>query len=176
MKSSEGRWNAVRAYGLDDLETWLESAPITHAWLSEILGLHPHGLLPAETWWASWSRATDPQFPAAAVLAGRKNEVEALQAKLADSGQIITVQGASYDDVFAFVSALALAEVKVGRSLLARMAFIDKVEAWRRLRDHPVSLVLVPRAQEIIDDLGTRSMHHPVLANGSRKRRENLRV
>jgi len=44
-KSSEGRWKSVLAYGVDDLETWLESAPITHAWLSELLGFHPHGLL-----------------------------------------------------------------------------------------------------------------------------------
>jgi hypothetical protein len=169
-KSSEGRWKAVRAHGLDDIETWLESAPITHAWLSELLGFHPHGLLPAETWWASWSGATDPQLPAAVVLAGRKNEVEALQAKLAEPGQIITVQGASHDDVFAFVSALAVTDRKASSSVFARMALIDKVEAWRRLRDHPASLILVPRTQEVIDELGAGTIHHlivPIVGGGS---------
>jgi len=40
-KAADERWRAVRAYGLDDIETWLESAPVTHAWLSELVGLHP---------------------------------------------------------------------------------------------------------------------------------------
>lgn len=163
-KSSEGRWKVVRGHGVDDLETWLESAPITHAWLSELLGLHPHGLLSAETWWASWSAATEPLFPAAAVLAGRKNNVDALRSKLAGPGQVITIQGASYDDVIAFISALALMDADIdGGLFLSRMALIDKVEAWRRLRDHPVPLVLVPRTQEVIDDLGRGSVHHLIV-------------
>jgi hypothetical protein len=163
-KSSESRWKAVRAYGVDDLETWLESAPITHGWLSELLGFHPHGLLSAETWWRAWSGATVPSLPATMVLAGRSNEVEALRAKLAGPGQIITIQGASRDDVVAFISALALTNAESqDESLLSRMAFIDKVEAWRRLRDHPMPLVLVPRAQEVIDDLGAGSLHHLIV-------------
>jgi hypothetical protein len=92
-KSAEGRWKAVRAYGVDDLEAWLESAPITHAWLSELLGFHPHGLLSAENWWTSWSGATTAPFPAAAVLAGRNSNADELRATLAGPGQITTVQG-----------------------------------------------------------------------------------
>jgi len=170
VKSSEGYWKAVRAYGVDDLETWLESAPITHAWLSELLGFHPYGLLSAETWWTSWSGATAPPFPAAAVLAGRKNQAEALREKLAEPGQIITVEGASTEDVIAFVSALVLTDIEIyGRVRLSRMAIIDKVEAWRRLREHPMPLVLVPKTQEVIDDLGVGSIHHlivPIVGGG----------
>ncbi len=169
-KSSEGRWKAVRAYGVDDLETWLESAPITHAWISELLGFHPHGLLSAETWWTSWSGATEPPLPAAVVLAGRSDQADALRAKLAEPSQIITVQGASRDDVIAFISALALTDAEAqGGLLLSRMALIDKVEAWRRLRDHSLPLVLIPRAQEVIDDLGVGSVHHlivPIVGGG----------
>jgi hypothetical protein len=163
-RSAEGRWKAVRAYGIDDLETWLESAPITHAWLSELLGFHPHGLLSAETWWTSWSGATTPPLPAAVVLAGRSDQVTELRAKLAGPGQLTTVQGASPDDVIAFISALALTDAEAqGGLLLSRMALIDKVEAWRRLREHPVPLILVPRTQEVIDDLGAGSAHHLIV-------------
>ena len=35
-KTGEGRWKTVRALGVDDVETWLEAAPVTHAWLSEV--------------------------------------------------------------------------------------------------------------------------------------------
>jgi len=169
-KAAEERWRAVRAYGVDDIETWLESAPVTHAWISELLGFHPHGLLPAETWWTSWSGATTPPFPADAVLAGREHEVEALRAELASPGHIITVSGASRDDVVAFVSALGLVDDAHGGALLARTALIDKVEAWRRLRDHKTSLVLVPRTAEVIDECGIGSTHHlivPVVSGGS---------
>jgi hypothetical protein len=61
-KEVDGKWKAVRAYGLDDIETWLESAPVTHAWLSERLGLHSHGLVAAEAWWARWSAACSRRF------------------------------------------------------------------------------------------------------------------
>ncbi len=36
-RTKDNRWNRVRAYGIDDVETWLESAPITHAWFSSNL-------------------------------------------------------------------------------------------------------------------------------------------
>lgn len=163
-KSSDGRWRAVRAYGVDDIETWLESAPITHAWISELLGFHPHGILSAETWWASWSGATLPPFPAAAVLAGRKEEADNLRAKLAGPSQIVTLQGLSKDDVFAFVSALALTDAGVhDAALLSKMAFIDKVEAWRRLREHTTTLALVPMTQAVADDMGASSVHHLIV-------------
>lgn len=169
-KSSDGPWKAVRAYGVDDLETWLESAPITHAWLSELLGFHPHGLLSAETWWTSWSGLTKPPFPAAAVLAGRNSEADALRAKLAGPGEIITVQGASRDDIIAFLVALALISPKAhGEIIFSRMALIDTVEAWRRLRNHPVPLTIIPRTQEVINDLGVGSEHHlivPIVGEG----------
>lgn len=169
-KSSEGRWKAVHAYGVDDLETWLESAPITHAWLSELLGFHPHGLLSVETWWGAWSGATMPSIPATMVLAGRSNEVEELRTKLAGPGQIITVQGTSRDDVVAFICALALTNAESqDESLLSRMALIDEVEAWRRLRGHSMPLILVPRTQKVIDDVGVGSAHHlivPIVGGG----------
>jgi hypothetical protein len=170
QKSQKGRWKDVRGYGIDDIETWLESAPITHAWLSELLGFHPHGLVSAEMWWASWSGSTVVSFPAAAVLAGRKDEADNLCARLAGPGRITTVQGASYEDVFAFISAVALEDAEKGGSLLSRMALIDKVEAWRRLRDYSGTLILVPRAQEVVSDLGTGSAHHlivPIVDGGT---------
>src|SRR6266542_5266534 len=85
-KAAEGRWKDVRAHGVDDVETWLESAPITHAWLSEVVGLRPYGLITAETWWSRWSAATTPPFPSAAVVAGRDAEVAALPATTAADG------------------------------------------------------------------------------------------
>jgi hypothetical protein len=156
-----GRWRSVCAYGLDDIETWLEAAPVTHAWLSELLGLHPHGLIAAEAWWFRWSGATSPAFPADAILAGRDEAMKAVAARLAQPGQITTVQGASHDDVLSFISAFCIRNTSVdGGQLLARTAFLDDVAAWRRWRDHAEPLVLVPTTQTVADDLDRASPHH----------------
>jgi hypothetical protein len=61
-----GRWREVRAYALDELHGWLDEAPVTHAWLSELMGLTPHGLKTTARWWEDWSGRTDPALPPAA--------------------------------------------------------------------------------------------------------------
>jgi hypothetical protein len=163
-KEADERWQAVRAYGLDDIETWLESAPVTHAWLSELVGLHPHGLVAAEAWWARWSGATSPAFPAAAVLAGRDEAIGALEAQLARPGQIITVQGASRDDVLSSISALGIRNARVdGGQLFARTAFIDEVAAWRRWREHSTPLLLAPATEDVAAELDPASPHHLIV-------------
>jgi hypothetical protein len=156
-----GRWREVRAYALDELHGWLDEAPVTHAWLSELIGLTPHGLKTAERWWEDWSGRTDPALPAAVVLAGRDNEVESIGKVLAGSGRLVTIAAPSREDAFAFVAATAVAAAdEDGGALLARMAFIDRVEAWRRLREHRRPLVLVPLNDEIAADMAQGSSHH----------------
>src|SRR5450759_3442937 len=78
-RQQEGIWREVRVYDVHDLETWLEQAPVTHAWISEQLGFEPYGICAAESWWDGWSRATSPPFQESLVLAGRSQDVEALQ-------------------------------------------------------------------------------------------------
>jgi hypothetical protein len=63
-KNGDRRWKNVRGYGVDDIEEWLESAPVTHSWVSELLGLAPHGYQAAERWWRKWAAATSPVLPA----------------------------------------------------------------------------------------------------------------
>jgi hypothetical protein len=159
-RAVEGRWKAVRALAVDDVDTWLEAAPITHAWLSELVGLHPHGLVTAQTWWNTWSSATNPAFPRAAVVAGRDAAVTALRSELSRPGRLVTIRGSSRDEVAAFVSSLALNEERSDAgTLLARTAFVDDVEAWRRLRDHQTSLVLVALADQVASEFAPGSPH-----------------
>ncbi len=162
-RASDGRWREVRAYGVDDVVTWLESAPVTHAWLSDLLGLHPYGLIAVDTWWASWAAATAPAFPSAAVLAGRRDAMKALQELLVQPPQVITIQSASFEDVLAFVGALVIsrADDDAG-ALLARLAIIDDVGTWRALRDHPTPLVLVPQGDAVEEARGG-SPHHVIV-------------
>jgi hypothetical protein len=59
-RTTEGRWAEVRALGLDDIEMWLEDAPVTSAWFADLLELGPFGMRAVETWWRRWAGATSP--------------------------------------------------------------------------------------------------------------------
>jgi hypothetical protein len=163
-KGQEGHWREVRAYGVDDLEAWLEDAPVTWAWISELMGLQSHGLETAQRWWGDWAAETEPALPVAAILAGRESVVEKLRLALAGPGQLITIAGASYDDVLSFLCAVAIAETEQdGGALLARAAFIDRVEAWRRWRDRRRPLLLAPINDEVAAAMAAGSEHHLIV-------------
>ena len=163
-REKDKRWNAVRAYGIDDLETWLESAPITHAWISERLGLKPHGLQTAEAWWTSWSKATEPALPGDVILAGRDNVAQRLRETLAGPPQIISLGGDSVDDVLAFVAAVALRDEAEGAGdVSARTAFVDDVGTWRSLAEHDRPLVLVTKSPAVMEEARSAPGHHVIV-------------
>ena len=163
-RARDGRWREVRAYGVDDVVTWLEAAPATHLWLSERLGLHPYGRVTAETRWANWTSRTDPPLTHEFVLAGRGQEVDNLVERLGKSPSIMTIGGASLDEVQAFVAAVGVqAESRGEGRLLARMIFVDELAAWRRLITSPSPLVLVPIRTEFADDIPPDCPHHVVV-------------
>ncbi len=74
-KRGDERWRDVKALGVDDLDTWLRYAPVTHARLSEKLGLQPHGIATTKAWWESFAHATLPVLPVNAVPADRVQAV-----------------------------------------------------------------------------------------------------
>ncbi len=163
-RTKDNRGNRVRAYGIDDVETWLESAPITHAWVSEQLGLKPHGLQTADTWWRSWSTGTDPPLTIEIVLAGRAFAAQALREALAAGPQITTLRADSLDEVLAVGAAVAMQEDAADRSeLLARIAFVDDVGTWRSLAGHGRPLVLVARSPEVIAEAQSAPNHHVIV-------------
>src|SRR6266567_2420651 len=163
-KTGENRWGEVRAYGLDDIETWLESAPVTHAWISEVLGLHPFGMRSAEAWWDSWSSQTNPALTAPLVLSGRDNEIAALSARLSGAAQVTTIKGTSLEEIQAFLSAVAVQADASGMSqLLARMALVDDPAAWRALIVQQSPLLLVPTNESLKAEIPSGRPHHFLL-------------
>jgi hypothetical protein len=163
-KSAEGRWNEVRAYGVDDVEAWLESAPITHAWISEQLGLEPYGMRTIDAWWDAWAAATTPALTVDTVLAGRAGTAAAFRTTLEGAPQITTVLADSRDEAMAFVAAVALAVDNNGHGeLLARTAFVDDVGTWRVLADQARPLILVARTPEVIAEARSAPNHHVIV-------------
>jgi hypothetical protein len=163
-RTAEKRWAEVRAYGVDDIETWLETAPVTWAWISERLGLHPTGVRSAESWWDSWSAKTAPVTTAPLVKAGRASEANGLADRLPGEPQVTTITGAGRDEILAFVAAVGIEDASSGTGqLLARTAFVDDVHAWRRIVAHPSPLVLVPLADDLANEVPSDCGHHIVV-------------
>lgn len=162
-------WRDVKTLGLDDVETWLEAAPVTWAWLSEELGLSPYGLRTGLTWWRDWAAQTNPALTSEVVLAGRTDAAGDLKRRLASSGSVTTVAGASTDEVCAFIAAIAVNLDQQGSGqTLARLAFVDDVSTWRLLTASPRPLILVPRVPELASEIPAGTVHNfcvPVLSN-----------
>lgn len=162
-RRAEGKWKDVRAYGLDDVETWLETAPVTWAWFSELLNLDPYGLRSVDKWWRTWADQTDPALSPEVVLAGRADEIGKFDASLKASG-VITILGASQDDVCAFVAARAVKAEEAGDGgLSARLAFVSEIATWRQLLDSSGPLVLVALDPEFAKEVPATSPHTVVV-------------
>jgi hypothetical protein len=163
-KRGDGRWKNVRGYGVDDIEEWLESAPVTHAWISELLGLAPYGYQAAETWWAGWARATNPMLPSSVLVAGRDEAVIALERRLDSGPGITTIRGSSVEEIRAFVAGLLDRQATAGDTRWrSRAAFVDQVTSWRALAARPDPLILVPASDEVAAEASQGAAHHIVI-------------
>lgn len=141
-KTAAGTWKRVCALGLDDIETWLQSAPVTWAWLSEEFGLNPFGLRTGRSWWATWNSQTVPAIPSDLPLAGRDEQMAELLQPVVPG--IVTITGPSVKDVCAFICAAAVKRERDGDGqFLARLALVDDLASWRRLLESPSPLILV---------------------------------
>lgn len=158
-RCAEKKWRDVRAYGLDDVATWLEEAPLTWAWFSEELGLNPYGLQTGSAFWQSWSIQTLPTLNLELVLSGRTSNLERFEQAIARPG-VTTISGGSVEEVSGFLAASA---IKVDSGLegltLARLVFVDNLSTWRRLVDSRQPLILVPRELSFASEVKSGATH-----------------
>jgi hypothetical protein len=169
-RQQDGIWKDVRAYDVHDIETWLDQAPVSHAWISQQLGFEPYGIRAAESWWDAWSRATSPPCSESLVLAGRSNELKELLKRLASSEGITTIKGPSIEEVIAFVIASCLEGISNQPTWETKLAIIDDVRAWRILCEHRTALILIPHGASVTDEVHSAVRHHVIvpLAGGAR--------
>lgn len=161
-KAKDKVWKSVRALGLDDVEAWLQSAPVTWAWISEEFHLNPYGLRAGLTWWKTWSSQTSPAITPELVLAGRADEVDALTESSAVG--VVSISGPSINDVCAFVAAAAVSKDARGEGrLLARLAFVDDRTTWRRLLEGSSPLVLVALDPSFASEVPPDTIHTVVI-------------
>jgi hypothetical protein len=164
QRKEEGVWHDVLVYDADDLETWLESAPAVHAWISSALGKDPYEAESLETWWAAWSGATQPAIPPALLLSGRDRETEQLRGTLAREPGTTSVAADSQSEALAFIAAAVRAQD--GPSLIERALVVRSPQAWRRLSVSLSPLLLIPTFERPDVAPAMQSGHHVVLPLG----------
>lgn len=161
-------WRDVRSFGLNDIIAWLQQAPATLVWLSDYLGLTPHGF---ESGWARWKRClreTGGVLDQSVILAGRSFEADRLRRHIEHSGDpgsdglaaTIAIEGDSVEDVCDFVCA-TLAERSAD---LDRVLFVNDETAWNRLLYEPGHLVLIPQTNLLAAKTTSniRSLRHQI--------------
>lgn len=160
-RRAEHVWADVQAYDADDLESWLELAPATHAWLSELLGKHQAGVDDLATVWADWSEGTEPALSTAFMFAGRDQSRRELSDWIVgtDARSTISVSAESVAEVLALVGAIVheLPEDQRERVLSSALV-VRSSEALEALILSAQPLIIV--ATFTPGDLGTRAVRH----------------
>lgn len=162
-KRKTGFWKDVRALGLDDVEAWLEQAPVTSAWFAELLGNTPYGYRSGERWWDNWSEQTKIALTPELVLAGRAGAVKSLGLDREHGDPVMTIAAPSDAEALAFLVSAALQLGQQGHGKpLSQLAIVDDLQAWRRLVDSSNPLILIPRGKELLEEI-PRKTHHRIL-------------
>lgn len=165
-RHQEGRWKDVRAYNLDSVHTWLESAPATTAWLAYRLGKTVVGVTPVSDWWNDqWLTSTHIPLSAQIVLAGRESAASDLIDALIP-GRVITLGGGlRSDDVRAFVSAsLQFSTDARAESIRTRTLIVHTIDGLAQLLGQPNPLVLVVPDPAWLSNLTVPPVHTVILA------------
>ena len=145
-RRKEGAWADVRVLDADDLVPWLAESPAVSEWFARLIGQIPDsGVIPLEQWWNSWASVTQLATSPELVLAGRREEVDAVADWVKGTSSSWFVQGVTRDEAIAFFAASAYSRLdEWGSTVLARALVVQSDEAWRGLEHHKLPLVLIP--------------------------------
>ena len=161
-RTADGRWQEVRAFGIDDLTAWLAACPRSELWLAEQLGLRPDEFESAGSWWRRRLDATGGLYNDAVVLAGRDREARWLGDCIAQGVSPLSVEASSPDEALEFIAAVGTGSSPDDEPLIERMIFVHGSGAWDRLIAEPCpAMVLVAANPEL--GKRERSTRHTVV-------------
>lgn len=175
-KGQREDFRSVNALNVDDIEAWLECAPMTTAWLREQLGDPVVGVDLLSGWWAKWLNATTIPLDAGVVLAGRDQQADKLRDHCQrHQGGVITIGGNVHcDEILAFVAA-ALVGSEFSGSSSPEALYVDDPAAAQRLlavealsksgrpSPHAVAMTVVVPSREFAQWLPAGSQHRMIV-------------
>jgi len=169
-KRATKKWKDVRVIGADGLEQWLEVTPAVSLWLANHLGKASGNLQDIENFWEEWSAGTKPNMTPELVIGGRKKQVEKIHTWLASQPSILSVQGDSPDEPFAFLySAFTrLPETEKVRAF-SRCVVVDTSDQMRQLIQtfkNPL-IIVAPVECSDLAGLALKKKHHVFFGAGA---------
>lgn len=165
-KNKLRRWREVRAYNLDRVHLWLESAPATTAWLAAKLGKAMPGVRALREWWTdSWIPSTAPSLGTEIVLAGRANSANELVERLSAGSRVTSIGGGlRLDEAMALVAAaLATSDNPIAETLLARTLVVSDHNSLERLVAQRSPLIIILADVSLARDLPASHPHQFVV-------------
>ena len=169
-------FRSVETLDVDDLEAWLECAPLTTVWLREHRGEPVTGIGLLSGWWAKWLDATTTPLDVSVVLAGRDPQASALRDRCRQNrGGVITVGGMVHlNEILAFVAAaltpsessdspIADALYVHGRDQAQRLLAVEALTTSGRPSQHALAMTVVVPSAEFAQHLPAGSQHRMIV-------------
>ncbi|MFZ1489494.1 MAG: hypothetical protein WAS51_06105 [Ilumatobacteraceae bacterium] len=161
--SAEGRWRDVRAYNVEDVETWLEGAPGTTIWLAEKLGRPVGGIRALDRWWEDWLASTRLPLRSNIVLAGRDDQTTQLIERVQTGGTTTIGGDVRLEEVHAFIAAVfADSPSAVGVMNPSVVILSDSTDAGKLLT-RPGELVAVVPSPTFLHEVQVAPGHHVIV-------------
>lgn len=165
-KTALRRWREVRAYNLDRVHTWLDSAPATTVWLAGELGKAMPGVRSIHDWWEdSWLLSTEPQLGVEVVLAGRKDSSRAFLDQVTGGTKVISLGGnLRLDEAMAFIAAsLCESDHPAASQFLARALLVSDTTSLHQLSAQQSPLVILLADLALARDLPSQHPHQLIV-------------
>jgi hypothetical protein len=158
-------FNDVRVLDADDLEGWLQAAPVVHYWISERLGRRPQDAETLERWWTRFREQAQPELPSSLFIAGRDVARDKLVQFVDKPPEAIVIQSAWRDDAIAFIAA-TLEWLEQNRGDAIEPLVVKSAEVWDRLTATSTSVVLIPLFEDPAIEAAVRRGHQVIVPVG----------
>ena len=168
-KTEAGPWRRVRVLDADDVESWLESAPAVHAWLSILIGKTPPGVVDLGSFWDTWSGATRPALSPPLLLAGREKAAALIRDRVVEAQQPFAIRSESRQESIAMLFA-SLHELppEEAEAVLTRAVVVESADALRHLTASSSPLLLIPNFDaDALASAAARAGHTVVVPLGA---------
>ena len=169
-KRATKKWKDVFAIGADDIEQWLEVTPAVSLWLANHLNKATGSVRGIENFWEEWSTATKPNLSPELVIAGREVQVQKIHEWLSGQPNILSIQGDSPDEPFAFLYSAFTRLPEIERvKTFSRCVVIDTPDQMRQLIqtfNDPLIIVAPGECNDLVG-LALKKGHHVFLAAGA---------
>lgn len=167
-KKAEGSWKDIRVIASNELEQWLDFAPIVAFGLARKMGKPlPTGLQDIESFWNEWSSGTAPTMTPRLVISGRDREAVIVQKWLKAEPQAFKLQGDSPDEAIAFFyAAIDQLLEKEREAALSRCLVIQEEAQFReviQLFESPLIIVASSNCAGVVG-VATKNGHHVLLS------------